>query len=346
MFFKINDREGIINPTPSFDDPFAFSCNILATTVGNENWSAEINSVRGYIRIEIRKEDALIETIVLDLDGGQELIGTKQFWKSCYVEENDEPMGYFERFFGVFVFECNYVIVVFDTFTETTTVENHIFSRNSMRACVDDGRFSNVVEHFCGHFTSLEELENLCILVCGSEDESAPFGLLKVFTDKQGRYLFFSFFSVVFCDETDEFQQNLLHFSFQTGFGIVAQDFELRLDELGSWFVFKFSIIIDGKTYQVSFYLNSFEGVSFEHQNDCVILNMYFRTSIQKTIYCEESEDNDFTQNSGPRKARVEIEIPGFLPPEDESNLEESLQMLPRSTASFIRRLIWKNLWE
>ena len=210
-----------------------------------------------------------------------------------------------------------------------------------MRACVEDGRYSDVVERFCGHFTPLEELEDVCMLVCVSEDESAPFGLLKVFTDKQRRYLFFSFFSVVFCEETHEFQQNLLYFSFQTGFGIVAQDFELRLDEQGSWFVFKFSIIIDGKTYQVSFYLNSFEGASFEHQNDCVILSMYFR-NIQKTIYCEDSEDNDFTQNSGPRQARVEIEIPGFLPPEDESNLEQSLKMLPRSIASLLRRLTWK----
>ena len=280
-------------------------------------------------------------------------IDCRMFWMDVPVpqEQNQDDQDYVigsiieQTLFSIFIFSNKYIVVEFKPSTSTTTVVNTIFDSHFVSAFPDDGSFplfEDIKKYLDPEFPEHhpERLRDVCVpkVWTHPNNQYIHFAQLKVMSCG-GDYLFFSFFSAWFCYEEFEFKTKRLNFSFPTRFGICCENFELTFSD--PHFVVSFSIKIDGKIYQVRFYLDSFEGIGFEHQNDFVILRMYLDADC-RPIYCDASDDYELTNHHCKRHARVEIEIPGFVPPEDDSDLEKSLKMLPRPTANFIRRLTWR----
>lgn len=331
---------GVITPTQnSYSDCEIFirsiSNQIATATSDDDGNSACVLWRSNSLCIEINKEVQIILDPCVDSESPKGIYIT---WKDVPVPQ-DEEFGviYEQTLFSIFIFNNKYIVVEFNPSTSTTTVVNTIFDSNFVCAFLDNGSFppfDDIKQYLDSEFPERqpERLRNVCDpMICRDSQ-------LKVMSG--GDYLFFSFFSARFCDEEFEFKTKRLNFSFPTKFGIICENFELTFSDIH--FVVSFSIKIDGKIYQVRFYLDSFEGIGFEHQNDCVILSMYLDADC-RPIYCDDSDYYELTKPHSIRHARVEIEIPGFVPPEDDSDLEASLKMLPRPTANFIRRLIWEN---
>jgi hypothetical protein len=332
-----------------------FSNQIASATSDDDGNSARVLWCPNSICIEINHE----AQIILDPCVDSEIpIDCRMFWMDVRVpqEQNQEDDDDYvirsiieKKLFTIFIFPNKFIVVEFNPSTKfnpstsTTSVVNTIFDSKFASAFLDDGSFppfDDIEKYLDPEFPERqpERLRNVCdLMVCRDlHNQYNHSAQLKVMSG--GDYLFFSVFSARFCDEEFKFKTKRLNFSFPTEFDIICENFELTFSDLH--FVVSFSIKIDGKIYQVRFYLDSFEGVGFEHQNDCVILSMYLDADC-RSIYCDDSDDYELT-----RHARVEIEIPGFVPPEDDSDLEKSLKMLPRPIESFLQRLTWKNLSE
>lgn len=311
----------------------------------NGEFWAELEMFKKYIILRIfqRTDEkrcghshTVVGKIVLKYEGKLPRI-IHTFWDNCQSFENDEFCGEFPKFFALFVFEETTVQVIFNTHRFTELVSSFNFDHRFLKAtangqCCKDGQF------FCRSREVLQRPTLLQSMVCqNGDEENFWMSFIKVFTDSSGEYLYFWILSVKYCEETQEFKPEYLYISFRTGFGIVPQDFGLIFDD--HYFRLHFAIVIDGNTYPVSFHLDSFENASFEHHQDAFVQSVFSRDGC--SYYCgEDTSRYDHIQ----RIARLEIEIPEFDPPEEESELNEYLKTLPRSIGQFLQRLTWRQL--
>lgn len=343
--YRINGKSGEkiipddVSPTdvPKFEE----SDQLLESTDDTGKYSSSVSGRDDHYLISIKKNSNVLHTIILDSGEGKKPELISSFWKESDEYDDDHFLGSFLRFFGLFMFEGTFVQVIYSARTSTEIVSAFDFNHDSVKAA-PDGQFRKDLEFYCDSDSESQTvIKNLILkgqMCCqNGEEENFSMTSLKFFTDVSGEYLYFWILSVKYCEETQEFKPEHLNISFRTGFGIVPQDFELTF--VNHYFRLHFAIVIDGNTYPVSFHLDSFRNASFEHQQDTFIQSVFSDDGC--SYYCgEDTSRYDHIQ----RIARLEIEIQGFVPPEEDSDLEKSLKTLPCPTAKFLQRLIWRQL--
>jgi hypothetical protein len=345
--YSIKRKSGKINPddVSSRDVPeFEESEQILERSDHTIGFSATISVINGYYEFKIEKDSHILRTFILNSGEGKKPEVIHSFWMEVdeYNDNGDHHYGSFQRFYVLLMFKKKFVQVIYfsQTFTEIVSAFN--FDHESVIAA-PNGQFFQYLEMFCDSEsqTDFQDLNFMGQMCCQNGGEATDFSMasLNIFTNALGEYLYFWGLSVKFCEETQEFKSECLYISFRTGFGIVPQDFGLTFDD--HYFSLHFAIVIDGNTYPVNFHLNNFGTIGFGHDEDTFIQSVFSDKHGCTYYYGENIPDQcDRLQ----RIAKLEIEIPGFVPPEDDSDLKKSLNTLPHPTADFLRRLIWRQL--